>query len=178
MSDDTVTLPRGLARATLDALRDLIRESRDPGTGTLGTEWLLAREVEREPGAAPDSLDVAMADVRLERARQEAKWGEQNHDPFAYLTILMEEVGELAQAALHTRYGGRAGGLARMREEAVQAAAVAVAIVECLDRGKWRWGGHAAPGEPQERVVGVLHEAAIECGRPSCSWCYRQAGRP
>lgn len=62
-----------------------------------------------------------------------------------------------------------------MREEAVQVAAVAVAIVECLDRGKWRWGGHAAPGEPEERVVGVLHEAAIECGRPACSWCYRQA---
>lgn len=96
--------------------------------------------------SAPSSVAVA-GEVLEERARQEAKWGEQNHDPFAYLAILTEEVGELAQAALHTRYGGRAGGVAHMREEAVQAAAVALAIVECLDRGKWTWGGHALAGE-------------------------------
>jgi NTP pyrophosphatase (non-canonical NTP hydrolase) len=90
----------------------------------------------------------AIRDALAERERQEAKWGEQNHDPALYLTILMEEVGELAQAALHTRYGGRAGGVEHMREEAVQVAAVALAIVECLDRGKWTWGGHALPSEP------------------------------
>jgi NTP pyrophosphatase (non-canonical NTP hydrolase) len=82
-------------------------------------------------------MSKALESVLHERARQDRRWGEQNHDPFTYLTVLTEEVGELAQAALHTRFGGpMASGL---REEAVQVAAVALAIVECLDRGKWSW---------------------------------------
>lgn len=80
---------------------------------------------------------TALESVLSERARQDAKWGEQNNDPFCYITVLVEEVGELAQAALHTRFGGPAA--AHLREEAVHTAAVALAIVECLDRGKWRW---------------------------------------
>lgn len=79
----------------------------------------------------------ACADVIAERATQDAKWGEQNHDPFTYLTVLMEEVGELSQAALHARFGGHAA--AGLRKEAVQTAAVALAIIECLDRDKWTW---------------------------------------
>jgi NTP pyrophosphatase (non-canonical NTP hydrolase) len=82
-------------------------------------------------------MSDAARDVLDERIRQDAKWGEQNHDPFCYLTVLMEEVGETSEAALHTRFGGpKACGL---RKEAVQTAAVALAIVECLDRGKWSW---------------------------------------
>ena len=30
----------------------------------------------------------ALGDVLAERERQDAKWGEQNHDPFTWLTIL------------------------------------------------------------------------------------------
>lgn len=82
-------------------------------------------------------MTSALASVLAERERQEAKWGEQNIDPFTYITVLIEEVGELAQAALHTRFGGPAA--AGLRDEAVHTAAVALAIVECLDRGKWRW---------------------------------------
>ena len=79
----------------------------------------------------------ALASVLAERVNQDLKWGEQNHDPFTYLTVLTEEVGELAQAALHTKFGGdKASGL---RTEAVHVAAVALAIVECIDRKKWRW---------------------------------------
>jgi NTP pyrophosphatase (non-canonical NTP hydrolase) len=79
----------------------------------------------------------ALADVLRERKAQDAKWGEQNHDPFTYLAILVEEVGELAQAALHSRFGGHAA--SGLRTEAVHAAAVALALVECLDRAKWEW---------------------------------------
>jgi len=79
----------------------------------------------------------ALRDVMAERKRQDAKWGEQNHDPFTYLTVLMEEVGEFAQAALHARFGGKAA--VKLREEAVHSAAVALAIVECIDRNKWTW---------------------------------------
>jgi len=79
----------------------------------------------------------ALDDILRERARQDAKWGEQNHDPFTYLTILTEEVGELAQAALHARFGGWAAN--GLREEAIHVAAVALAIVQCLDRSTWTW---------------------------------------
>lgn len=78
-------------------------------------------------------------EVVHERDRQDNKFGEQNHDPFTYITVLMEEVGEFSQAALHTRFGGPAA--EKLREEAVQVAAVALAIVECIDRGKWAWPG-------------------------------------
>lgn len=75
---------------------------------------------------------AAIDDVLAERAKQDAKWGEQNHDPILWSAILGEECGEFAQAALHARFGGdKAQGL---RDEAIQVAAVAVAIVECLDR--------------------------------------------
>jgi NTP pyrophosphatase (non-canonical NTP hydrolase) len=78
----------------------------------------------------------AVDDVLDERARQDARWGVQNHDTITYLAILMEEVGETAQAALEMRFGGPRGTEAHVRAEAVQVAAVALAIVECLDRGQ------------------------------------------
>lgn len=36
--------------------------------------------------------DQALTDVLAERTRQDAKWGEQNHDPITYLAILTEQV--------------------------------------------------------------------------------------
>ena len=84
---------------------------------------------------------MALKDVIDERKRQDDKWGEQNHNPFIYLAILGEEYGETCQAALHARYGkpDDKDNLAKLREEAVQTAAVALAIVECIDRGTWSW---------------------------------------
>ena len=90
---------------------------------------------------------AALKSILLERTAQDAKWGEQNHNPFVYLAILMEEVGELSQAALQTRFGGEHGGLRHLREEAVQTAAVAMAIVECLDRRKWNWNRESRQDE-------------------------------
>lgn len=89
-----------------------------------------------------DSIDrlsthAVLAEILKERGRQDDKWGEQNHDPFLWMAILAEEVGELAQAVLQAKFGGKT--LADARKEAIQVAAVAVAIIECLDRGKWRW---------------------------------------
>lgn len=86
-----------------------------------------------------------MIEVLQERGRQDEKWGEQNLDPITYLAVLTEEVGELAQAALHTRFGGHAA--AGLRTEAIHVAAVALAIIECLDRGRWRWPEEAGPKE-------------------------------
>jgi NTP pyrophosphatase (non-canonical NTP hydrolase) len=100
-------------------------------------------------GTSEAPCSVALVDVLEERRRQDEKWGEQNHDPFAYLTVLGEEYGELCQCALHDRFGGPAA--EHIREEAVQVAAVALAIVECLDRGKWRW---PAEVQPNTRLCG------------------------
>ena len=71
-------------------------------------------------------------DIWAERAKQDAKWGEQNHHPFLYLNVLMEEVGEASQAALQATFGGKEW--SEYREELVQAAAVAMAMIECYDR--------------------------------------------
>ena len=87
------------------------------------------------------TVDV-LSYIAIERKRQDAKWGEQNHDPFHYLTVLGEEYGEACQAALHARHGGRHAD--ELRKELVHVAAVAVAMIECLDRGKWEWGNHAS----------------------------------
>ena len=85
--------------------------------------------------------ELAVQDVLAERERQDAKWGEQNHDPFTWGAILTEEVGEWQKEALGLRFGpSPSDGAARLREEAVQVAAVALAIVECIDRATWRWG--------------------------------------
>ena len=79
----------------------------------------------------PD-ISGSLHSVLAERIRQDGQWGEQNHDMFIWSAILTEECGEFAQAALQAKFGGPAG--AHLRKEAVQCAAVALAIVECIDR--------------------------------------------
>ena len=50
--------------------------------------------------------------------------------------ILGEEAGEVAQAALHDEFGGKAAGT--VRAELVQLAAVGLAWIACIDRRKAR----------------------------------------
>lgn len=69
-----------------------------------------------------------LMDVISERARQDTKWGEQNHDDLTWLAILMEEVGELA-----TEINDKEPGEKRYAE-LTQIAAVAVAWLECMRR--------------------------------------------
>lgn len=71
-----------------------------------------------------------LGDVAKERKRQDAKWGQQNHDPHMWMVILGEEFGEACKEAYE-------GSLRKLRTELIQTAAVAVAAVECLDRGEW-----------------------------------------
>jgi len=81
-----------------------------------------------------DALDRVIDLVRRERAAQEDKWGEQNHAPAVYLAILVEEVGEAAKEVNEIRFGS--GDAAKLTQELVQVAAVAVAMVEALIRAK------------------------------------------
>ncbi|MBS2100688.1 MazG-like family protein [Carboxylicivirga linearis] len=74
-----------------------------------------------------------------ERKRQDEKWGEQNHKPVEWCAILGEEVGEVNKAALEAHfkmYYKDNEKLANYREELIQVAAVAVAMIESLERNK------------------------------------------
>ncbi|EKS10177.1 MazG-like family protein [Leptospira santarosai] len=70
-----------------------------------------------------------------ERERQDQKWGEQNYNPIEWCVILGEEVGEVNKAALetHFKYEGK-NDHSEYRKELIQVAAVALAMVECIDR--------------------------------------------
>jgi NTP pyrophosphatase (non-canonical NTP hydrolase) len=82
-------------------------------------------------------------EISAERKRQDDKWGIQDHSPLVWLPILTEEVGEVAKAVIDSyipemkllcsadlRING-------YRRELIQVAAVAVSMLECLERGKW-----------------------------------------
>jgi hypothetical protein len=71
-------------------------------------------------------------EVMEERARQDERWGEQNHPPGIWLQILGEEVGEANKAVLEWRFG--CGAITDYRQEMVQVCAVALAALESFDR--------------------------------------------
>ncbi len=86
-------------------------------------------------------IDRTTNEVRAERFAQERRWGEQNHSPMEWLSILVEEVGEACQAANKAHWNDASWNDASWndyRTELVQVAAVACAAIECLDRH----GGH------------------------------------
>lgn len=92
-------------------------------------------------------MDI-LSEIREERSRQDAKWGEQNHSPIEWCAILSEEVGEVSKEALELHFAqlGHAGKsddwyaekLALYRKEVIQVAAVALAMAESLERNKWK----------------------------------------
>ncbi len=76
------------------------------------------------------NFDRVIELIRAERERQMAKWGVQHHTTFTWMAILMEEVGEASQAALHDVFGGEHAGT--FKKEMIHVAAVAVQILEHL----------------------------------------------
>lgn len=92
---------------------------------------------------------TGLYDVLSERDRQDAKWGvSRNLHPQLWLPVLMEEVGELAQAVLK-------GDRANYREELVQVAAVALAALQDLD-----WQREYRDRLPGPQVVAFAWERA------------------
>jgi len=77
-----------------------------------------------------------LREVAQERTRQDSKWGPQCHHPCEWLAILGEEFGEVCKASCEAHFAGYAktGDWTEYRKELIQLAAVAVAMVECLDR--------------------------------------------
>lgn len=80
----------------------------------------------------PQGFSQAARDVLEERAHQDAKWGKQWHQPFAWLSILGEEMGEACQAANEANW--QTGNWANYRAELIQVAATALNAVETFDR--------------------------------------------
>ena len=90
-----------------------------------------------------------LREVRRERERQDGTWGEQNHSPEVWLMILSEEIGEASREMLEAwvdeTYPGtkhtpetRLAHLKEYRRELVQVAAVAIAMIESVDRNELR----------------------------------------
>lgn len=100
---------------------------------------------------------IVIHDVLCERAKQDAKWGEQNHDPFCWLAVLQEEVGEAAKDALSLHFSSdaetRAKHLQQLQEEIIQVTAVALAMLECLHRNTWGVGDFRAASLPSDPNV-------------------------
>lgn len=80
-------------------------------------------------------MQTSITEVFRERIRQEEKWGEQDHSPADWMMILMEEVGEFAQAEMDHRWRGAPG--ENIKKELIQVAAVALAMLECCNRNNW-----------------------------------------
>lgn len=81
-------------------------------------------------------LKHVLLEVLKERMRQEEKWGEQDHSPEKWITILMEEVGEFSKEVLENTHRASLPN-DNLRAELVQIAAVALAMLECHDRNNW-----------------------------------------
>ena len=91
-----------------------------------------------------------LAAIKKERQQQQQTWGEQNHSIIEWQAILMEEVGEASKEAVDFYFktpvktetgekvrpanGDQAMRLSRYRKELIQVAAVAVQMIECIDR--------------------------------------------
>lgn len=74
--------------------------------------------------------ESVLDDVSLERERQNSKWGKQRHSDGDWLKILIEEVGEVAQAMQKDQGWGKDTDASDLYTELIHAAAVAVAMAE------------------------------------------------
>ncbi len=93
-----------------------------------------------------------LCEVAAEWGRQDEKCGTQNHSPIEWMPILMEEVGEASKEVVDYHFKNPAydctvgfippnefhqqDRLSRYRKELIQVAAVAVSMIESLDRNE------------------------------------------
>lgn len=73
---------------------------------------------------------MVLEDVQAERVRQDLKFGKQRHSMGKWLQILVEEVGEVAQAMQRGEVQSKDTDADDLYTELIQVAAVAVEIAE------------------------------------------------
>lgn len=76
---------------------------------------------------------MVVAKIEQERRSQMEKWGYQRHGIETWMTILMEEIGEVFQAINSTLFSGKESDAENIQEELIQSGAVIVAILEQLE---------------------------------------------
>lgn len=78
----------------------------------------------------PNLRALVLSEISKERDEQNRKWGRQYHDYATWLTILVEEVGEVAQAIQKGSVASKESDADDLFKELIQVAAVATAIAE------------------------------------------------
>lgn len=77
-----------------------------------------------------------LSEIKIERARQNEKWGVQTHSIAEWMMILGEEFGEACNEGNEAYF--RDAPLDELRKELIHTMAVAFAIVEGIDNQKGR----------------------------------------
>lgn len=94
-------------------------------------------------------MNHILKEIVVERQKQDEKWGEQNHNPVEWIAILAEEFGEASKEGLEYHFGAQELNptleenkeafrkkILAFREELIQTAAVAVSIIESIERNE------------------------------------------
>lgn len=84
---------------------------------------------------------IVILDVMSERIRQIKKWGIQRHEYGEWLKILIEEVGEVAQAMQSGAKWSKETDSSNLYNELIQVAAVACSIAEQVKESDKSWRG-------------------------------------
>jgi hypothetical protein len=97
---------------------------------------------------------VALEDIVEERERQDATFGAQNHHPAYWLAILGKQVGQFGAAVVDREWAAdKERAMEKVRWEATQVAAVAVAMLESFAHDDVPTGlVTAQPAEPRQRM--------------------------
>lgn len=91
----------------------------------------MIKEMQEEQ--ALQGIDRVLKLVRAEREEQIAAWGPQGHTPLEWYPRLGEEFGEVGKALAEGEI--KEFDVANYREECIHTAAVAMAMVQCIDDG-------------------------------------------
>lgn len=108
------------------------------------------------------SLRRVLAAVIAERQRQDAKWGEQNHTPEKWFVILAEEFGEVARAIYE-------GDLKHAQTELVEVAAVAVAMMQSMERNQGVMVEGDASADPLSQIAQAASDLLANVLNPAAT---------
>ena len=81
-------------------------------------------------------MEKIIYEILDEIKHQHEKWGGQNHHPYEWIAILGEEFGEVCKAAYEAGTNGfkNKGNWNNYRNEIMQVAALAIAMIENIDK--------------------------------------------
>lgn len=89
-------------------------------------------KIDQKTVEARNSQALVIASIVQERQRQDSIFGQQDHTPFKWLSILSEEFGEVAKAINEWHWSKESP--QAIIDELIQVAAVAVAAIESFSR--------------------------------------------